>query len=106
MTETPITPEIAPWVRPGTGQRRRYINNWRELCGIHLEHYNSGSISSCWIDDIGAVSNSKAAGVSAGRVWLDDADVLHFDQHARGDVMSTDVKRERITAALRDAGVL
>lgn len=101
---TNTAPEINSWTARN-GQVRRYINNWQELAGIHVDTYKTGNISSVSIDGE-EISNRKGGLTASGKVWLDDADELHFDYHATDGLLSIEEKRERITAALIAAGVL
>lgn len=105
MATTPA-PQINSWTAPN-GQVRRYINNWLELAGIHVECYKTGNIRSVEIDDYeDRVSNAKGALTAQGKVWLDADNGLHFDYHSDRGLLSVDEKLARITAALTEAGVL
>lgn len=101
---THIAPEINSWTARN-GQVRRYINNWQELAGIEVSYYKTGSVSEVLIDGE-EVSNRKGGMTASGKVWLDADGELHFDYHAADGLLSVDEKRERITAALKSAGVL
>ncbi|WP_297746321.1 hypothetical protein [uncultured Tessaracoccus sp.] len=101
-----ITPDIAEWTKPGTGQVRRYVNNWNELAGIWVNYYKSGNVCGVVIDDFeDSVSNRKGGATAAGKVWLDEDDVLHLDYHSDSSLLTKDEKRARITAALTAAGI-
>ncbi len=103
-TTATIAPEINSWTRPGTGQTRRYINNWSELVGVEVGRYNTGNISWATFDGE-RISNGEAGRILAGKVWIDEADALHFDYHTRCTV-SEGIKAERIEAALREHGII
>lgn len=101
-----ITPDITAWTKPGTGQVRRYINNWQELAGIWVSYYKTGNICGVVIDDFeDSVSNRKGGATAAGKAWLDDDNVLHLDHHSDSSLLTKDEKRARITAALAAAGI-
>ena len=51
------------------------------------------------------ISNGEAGRILAGKVWIDEADALHFDYHTRCTV-SEGIKAERIEAALREHGII
>lgn len=102
QTET-ITPEINAWTKPGTGEVRRYINNWHELAGFTVTRYNTGNISSVKFGDE-LLSNRKGGLAICGKVWIDSNDELHFDRHA-GDAVTIDQKRAAIIEALAAHGI-
>lgn len=57
------------------GMDRVYINDWAELAGLEVTHYNTGNISSAAYQDEG-ISNSQAYKIldSIDKVWFDAAD--------------------------------
>lgn len=99
-----MTAQIKEWVKPGTKQVRRYINNWEELIGLELHYYKSGNISWALFDGE-PISNAAARRICNGKVWLDSKNELHMDWHNQKIEISVDEKRTRIITALAAEGI-
>ena len=67
------------WVKPGSGQIRYYVNDWKDLIGMEVEYYNTGNVcdvrydgrnpSNCWFKKY----------VQSTKVWVDVEGGVHVD---------------------------
>lgn len=88
-----------------TGQNRRYINNYAPLLGLDVERYKTGNVSYATLDGE-KLSNSRASQMLNAKVWLDDDDAVHVDYWSAHRTMTAGEAIERITAALREQGII
>lgn len=85
---------------PRTGQTRRYVKNWAEVCGLEIARYNTGNISGAWINGE-KIPNGRAGAILAAKVWLDEGDGVHVD--GLSDYAQAYLTAEDIEAAIEEA---
>lgn len=67
---------------PNIGQARYYVNDWKDLIGLHVEYYKTGNVSRVWMDDLDDdFSNNHYKKYIAGtKVWIGEEDgQIHID---------------------------
>lgn len=69
--------ELYRWKHPRTGQKRYYLNTWKEAIGLSLDYYNTGNIRAASLRGEG-ISNSKARQIHM-KLWFDEEKNLHID---------------------------
>ena len=79
----------------GSGERRRYVNNWLEIFGFEATYYKTGNIASATING-GDLSNAAATRLKGVKVWIDDQDAVHVDRWADGTERYSITKQEII----------
>lgn len=80
MTTTTARPAITDQQAALIGRRwegsngtvRYYMNDWAELLGFQVERYNTGNLRSVRLPDGESISNSKAAWLLTGKVFIQD----------------------------------
>lgn len=75
--------QIKPWIARD-GSRRYYINDWKDLIGLHVSYHKSGNVSGVYFDErgdkLGDISNyAYNKYVRSTKVWYDDRGGLHID---------------------------
>lgn len=83
------------WTHPRTGEHRHYINNWAELVGFEIHRYNTGNLSTVFLDDE-KISNSLAADTLSAAIWYDDKGEIFIQHRSRRTAISDDTIRERL----------
>lgn len=81
MTTT-LELDFNEWVHPTTKQVRRYVNNWTDICGLEVDYYKSGNVSSAALNGE-HIPNVRAVAIMCAKVWLDEADQVHVDYLSR-----------------------
>lgn len=89
---------ITEWTHPGTGQVRRYINDWDKEAGFEVGYYNTGNVKWATLDGVG-ISNNQYKKTTA-KIWLDEDDNLHIDGLSSRAALTEEELRERLTKAL------
>lgn len=101
-------PVVNTWVHPGTGERRLYINNLKELVGLELTHYKTGSISSASLNGR-YISNNKAGllGEWLGRakVFIDAKGLIEVKAYGRNEHLDIDDLFEIVKRACTVHGI-
>ena len=88
---------LGTWTHPKTGETRRYINNWLELCGVHVVK-NYGRIEYAEFEGR-QIPGSRLDAFTRGKVWLDAQDNIHVNIHRRVETyLAEDTIRMHINA--------
>lgn len=97
--------ELYHWKHPRTGQKRYYLNTWKEAIGLSLNYYNTGNIRAASLRGEG-ISNSKARQIHM-KLWFDEEKNLHIDgfNGGRGSITEDEV-REYVSEYLANNGGL
>lgn len=97
--------ELNSWKHPRTGQKRYYLNAWKEAIGLSLDYYNSGNICAASLQGE-HISNSKAGQIHM-KLWFDEEKNLHIDGFSggRGSITEDEV-REYVGEYLANNGGL
>lgn len=67
------------------GSNRYYVNDWKDMIGLHVEYHKSGNVSDVWFDrreedELDSCSNhAYNKYIRQTKVWFDDAAQLHID---------------------------
>ncbi len=67
------------------GSNRYYVNDWKDMIGLHVEYHKSGNVSDVWFDareedELDSCSNhAYNKYIRSTKVWFDDAAQLHID---------------------------
>lgn len=67
---------------PRNGQARYYINDWKNLIGLHVEYYNTGNVARVYMDGLdGDISNNHFKKyIQNTKVWVGEDDgSIHVD---------------------------
>ena len=66
---------------PNTGQARYYVNDWKDLIGLHVEYYKTGNVCEVWMDGGETISNSHYKKyLENTKVWIGEDDgQVHVD---------------------------
>jgi hypothetical protein len=96
-----MTITLKAWTS-GRGERRRYVNGWETLIGLEVERYNTGNISSAWLQDGPSrtyISNAEASRLLVGKIWVDDEGGVHVNNWSARKV-DVETVRKAVKAAL------
>jgi len=97
--------ETRRWVKPGTGEERYYLQNWREAIGMEVEWYNTRNIRWAWLDGQ-RISNTRASQIKM-KPWFDSEGKLHVDDFSSGrGTISLDEVKQRVQQYVNDNGGL
>ena len=66
---------------PRNGQTRYYVNDWKQIIGLHVEYYKTGNVSEVWMDSGETLSNYHYKKYLADtKVWIGEEDgQVHVD---------------------------
>lgn len=86
--------QIKPWIARD-GSKRYYVNDWKEVIGLHVSKYNTGHTSAAYFDErgdgLGDISNHKYnVYVKDAKVWYDEKGTLHIDHLNSREVPGVD----------------
>ena len=70
------------WIKPGTGEERHYLQNWREAIGLEVTWYHTGNIRWAFLDGQ-PISNTRASRITM-KPWFDNEGNLHVDSFSGG----------------------
>lgn len=94
--------DLGYWKHPRTGEERWYVNNYEELVGLELHHYNTGNICSAYLNGE-KISNYRAKQLlrSFGKVWLTADGTIHTQYE--GEMTATVVEAIKTAQAAQAA---
>lgn len=74
-----IREQIGNAWRARDGSIRYYVNDWQDMIGLEVRHYNTGNVSSVYFRDYQMSNNHYNKYISRTKVWIDENDGVHVD---------------------------
>lgn len=65
--------------RAHDGSIRYYVNDWQDMIGLEVNHYNTGNVSSVFFNGCRMSNNHYNKYISGTKVWIDESDGVHVD---------------------------
>lgn len=97
--------ETRLWIKPDTGEKRYYLQNWREAIGLEVIRYNTGNIRWAQLDGE-TISNTRASQITM-KPWFDNKGKLYVDNFSGGrGTISKDEAKRRIMLYVQKSGGL